>query len=128
MCLGLIIINRSSYNSITLYFSTCRTIDYIVCNMGVYMRNNPVVLANLPMQIKNRILRKFTVSMHFLKGLDVTNTLPLFLHSRTKRVDLTCLTIDDNILQTLQPCLYLEEVFLTRKGVHSATSQGKNNN
>lgn len=82
------------------------------------------ILRNLPSPIKDRILRKLLCSAYYWRFVNPKEVLPLLFHASLKKVDLSFLVIDDELLELLKPCRNLQEIRATAGGVHHTTSEG----
>lgn len=102
-----------------------RTISRLCDDLHTYPTPNKDIIRNLPLPIKDLILKRLTRSKYFWHHLDPKEALPLILHQNTPKVDLTFVKVDDELLQLLEPCTYLKELRLTGDERNSPTTEGK---
>ncbi|XP_025837268.1 protein AMN1 homolog [Agrilus planipennis] len=99
-------------------------INYTINNIAEIVKLNREGLAYLPNNVKDRLLSKFTVSSHFWRNVNLKKILSLLVHQNVKHIDLTCIVVDDEILEIIEKCSELSDLTLMYVGVHSLTSKG----
>ncbi|KAI4463467.1 hypothetical protein MML48_4g00014156 [Holotrichia oblita] len=98
-------------------------IDFVGNNLSCLL-NQTTTIVRLPYHIKDRILHKISVSLHFWKELDAKLVWECLVHRYTKQVNLTFCVVDDELLSILKRCQNLRELYLTQILDNKFTSQG----
>ncbi|KAK9681371.1 Leucine rich repeat [Popillia japonica] len=98
-------------------------IDFVGNNLPCLL-NQINTIARLPHHIKDRILHKISVSLHFWKELDAKLVWKCLVHRYTKEVNLTFSIVDDELLSVLKICRNLRELYITQMLDNNFTAQG----
>lgn len=92
------------------------TAKYVINNLSVYEKSCLDSLQVLPMNVKNRLLRKFTSTSYFSRNVTITNILKAFVNKQTTQINLTSVYVNDEMLDILCLCTNLKRLDLTRDG------------
>lgn len=109
-------------NPISSLFSL--SIESVIYNLHLYNKSNFESLEQLPLNVKDRLLKKITRTPFFLKGLDFNSVFKYLVHQNTQCIDLTSVYVEDEILKTLQGAINLRSIDLTRIESHNVTRNG----
>ncbi|KAL3266556.1 hypothetical protein HHI36_010723 [Cryptolaemus montrouzieri] len=99
------------------------SLDYVVDNLHVFSKDCDC-LNYLPSGIKDKLLKRLTISSYFWKKLDFKKTFHSVVHAEVKKIDLTSVYVDDELLRVLEICKGLETVHLLRIGTHNISKTG----
>lgn len=82
--------------------------------MNFFINENEEKISALPFHVKNRMLRRFTISAHFWKKVDFKTVLVTLVNEQTHYINLTSADVDDDILKVLQKCINIRKLYLSR--------------
>lgn len=81
-------------------------------------------LAGLPNRMKALILQKVTRSSFLLRGLDPKEMFSLLLHKNLHTVDLSCVKVDDALLEQFDVCTELRDIRFSGSDIYYPTATG----
>lgn len=96
----------SSLLSITLNIISDHLTNYPSCEN--YIKS----LEFLPFAIKNRILKKITTSSALQRNPDYQKIIGALLNEFTHEIDMTSLSVDDNLFEIISKCVKLRRLYL----------------
>ncbi|GJQ82389.1 hypothetical protein Trydic_g452 [Trypoxylus dichotomus] len=99
-------------------------IEFVANNLHCLLKQTHNTIKRLPCHIKDRILHKLSVSLHFWGNLDVNLIWESLIHRYTKEVNLTFCLVDDELLHILKRCQNLQELYFTEILENPFTTRG----